>query len=36
MTTNIELNAYYTTNFSQIKLKDCGSNGDCFYLPLIC
>ena len=33
MTTNIELNAYWLiNNFSQIKLKDCGSNGDCFYL----
>ena len=36
MTTNIELNAYWLiNNFSQIKLKDCGSNGDCFYLSLI-
>ena len=36
MTTTLELNAHWLiNNFNKVKLKDCGGNGDCFYLSLI-
>ena len=36
MTTTLELNAHWlVNNFNKVKLKDCGGNGDCFYLSLI-